>query len=48
MPEPDPRSGGRRPAVSSLPGLTVLRGYRRAWLRGDLSAGGTAAVYLVP
>lgn len=31
-----------------LPGLSVLRGYRRAWLRGDLLAGLTVAAYLVP
>jgi SulP family sulfate permease len=31
-----------------FPGLAVLRGYRRAWLRGDLVAGVTVAAYLVP
>ena len=31
-----------------LPGLSLLRGYRRAWLRGDLLAGVTVAAYLVP
>lgn len=31
-----------------LPGLVVLRGYRRTWLRGDLVAGVTVAAYLVP
>lgn len=31
-----------------LPGLTMLRGYRRDWLRGDLVAGVTVAAYLVP
>ncbi len=31
-----------------LPGLAVLRGYRRGWLRGDLLAGVTVAAYLVP
>jgi high affinity sulfate transporter 1 len=31
-----------------LPGLAVLRRYRRAWLRGDLVAGVTVAAYLVP
>jgi high affinity sulfate transporter 1 len=31
-----------------LPGLTVLTGYRRAWLRGDLIAGITVAAYLIP
>ncbi|MFF3371474.1 SulP family inorganic anion transporter [Streptomyces sp. NPDC002680] len=30
------------------PGLGVLLGYRRAWLRGDLLAGVTVAAYLVP
>jgi SulP family sulfate permease len=32
----------------SAPGLGTLRGYRRAWLRGDLIAGVTVAAYLVP
>lgn len=31
-----------------LPGLVVLSGYRRTWLRGDLLAGVTVAAYLVP
>ena len=31
-----------------LPGLRVLRGYRRVWLRGDVVAGVTVAAYLVP
>jgi sulfate permease, SulP family len=31
-----------------LPALAGLRGYRRAWLRGDLLAGITVAAYLVP
>jgi MFS superfamily sulfate permease-like transporter len=31
-----------------LPGLAVLRSYRRSWLRGDLLAGLTVAAYLVP
>src|ERR1044072_9249356 len=31
-----------------IPGLAVLRGYRRAWLPGDLLAGVTVAPYLVP
>ena len=30
------------------PGLVALRGYQRAWLRGDLIAGVTVAAYLVP
>ncbi|MER7980149.1 sulfate permease [Streptomyces sp. NPDC095817] len=30
------------------PGLGVLRGYQRSWLRGDLLAGLTVAAYLVP
>ena len=30
------------------PGLDTLRGYRRAWLPGDLLAGVTVAAYLVP
>ena len=31
-----------------MPGLAVLRGYQRRWLRGDLIAGVTVAAYLVP
>jgi sulfate permease, SulP family len=31
-----------------IPGLAMLRGYRRAWLPGDLVAGVTVAAYLVP
>jgi SulP family sulfate permease len=30
------------------PGLPLLRGYQRSWLRGDLVAGVTVAAYLVP
>jgi SulP family sulfate permease len=42
-------SSRRRPTVATtLPGLVVLRSYRRAWLRGDLLAGVTVAAYLVP
>jgi SulP family sulfate permease len=33
---------------ADAPGLAVLRGYRRSWLRGDLIAGVTVAAYLVP
>ncbi|MEV8034332.1 solute carrier family 26 protein [Streptomyces sp. NPDC086182] len=42
-----PGEGWRR-AVPAVPGLAVLRGYRRSWLRGDLLAGVTVAAYLVP
>ena len=31
-----------------LPGLRVLAGYQRGWLRGDLIAGVTVAAYLIP
>jgi len=31
-----------------VPGLAVLRGYERAWLRTDLLAGVTVAAYLIP
>ena len=31
-----------------IPGLTMLRGYRRSWLASDLLAGVTVAAYLVP
>ncbi|MDQ7905061.1 sulfate permease [Phytohabitans sp. ZYX-F-186] len=34
--------------IKVLPGLAWIRGYRRAWLRGDLLAGATVAAYLVP
>ncbi|MEU8926977.1 SulP family inorganic anion transporter, partial [Kitasatospora sp. NPDC048545] len=34
--------------MPALPGLAVLRGYRRDWLRGDLLAGATVVAYLVP
>lgn len=30
------------------PGLALLLGYRRTWLKGDLLAGATVAAYLVP
>jgi SulP family sulfate permease len=32
----------------SLPGLRLLRGYRREWLRGDVVAGVVLAAYLLP
>ncbi len=38
----------RHAARALLPGLAVLAGYRRQWLRGDLIAGITVAAYLVP
>ena len=41
-------SGQRRWRPGRAPGLAVLRGYRRSWLRGDLVAGVTVAAYLVP
>ena len=34
--------------IVSAPCLGTLRGYQRAWLRGDLIAGVTVAAYLVP
>ncbi|MFI5649141.1 SulP family inorganic anion transporter [Kitasatospora sp. NPDC051705] len=40
--------GGWRRVVPALPGLAVLRRYRRDWLRGDLLAGVTVVAYLVP
>ncbi|MFF2124017.1 SulP family inorganic anion transporter [Streptomyces olivochromogenes] len=40
---------GRRGLVRrTAPGLAVLAGYHRSWLRGDLLAGVTVAAYLVP
>ncbi|WP_431678371.1 SulP family inorganic anion transporter [Kitasatospora sp. KL5] len=37
-----------RRLVPAVPGWTVLRRYRRSWVRGDLLAGITVAAYLVP
>jgi SulP family sulfate permease len=34
--------------IVRAPGLGALRGYQRAWLRGDLIAGVTVAAYLIP
>ncbi|WP_433572092.1 SulP family inorganic anion transporter [Streptomyces sp. CA-251247] len=46
------QDGGGRPGwrrfVPGTPGVAVLAGYRRSWLRGDLFAGVTVAAYLVP
>ena len=39
------KGSGRGPL---LPGLAVLRGYERSWLRGDVVGGVTVAAYLVP
>ncbi|MGQ4388649.1 SulP family inorganic anion transporter [Streptomyces sp. SAS_270] len=42
-------SGGRAMSWRRLtPGIVVLTGYHRSWLRGDLLAGATVAAYLVP
>lgn len=43
-------TGGRyeRARGPVLPGLAVLRSYRREWLRADVVAGVTVAAYLVP
>jgi high affinity sulfate transporter 1 len=35
-------------AARVAPGLAVLRGYQRGWLRGDVVAGVTVAAYAVP
>lgn len=49
MSEPRGTPGGSRwPARPRLPGLTTLRTYDSAWLRGDTTAGVTLAAYLVP
>jgi high affinity sulfate transporter 1 len=37
-----------RGRATYLPGVAVLAGYRREWLRGDLLAGVAVAAYLVP
>lgn len=42
------RDGWWRRTLPATPGLAVLRGYRRGWLRGDLVAGVTVTAYLVP
>jgi len=34
--------------TESAPGAAQFRGYKRAWLRGDLLAGLTVAAYLIP
>jgi high affinity sulfate transporter 1 len=50
MRTPGPGTAQRVTAAGTrlLPGVAVLAGYRRAWLRGDLLAGVTVAAYLVP
>lgn len=48
MPSTAPESRNARSLSRMLPGLATLRGYRLAWLRGDLVAGVTLAAYLVP
>ncbi|UUN25644.1 SulP family inorganic anion transporter [Streptomyces sp. FIT100] len=43
------RSHSRYQALRRLtPGVAVLAGYQRIWLRGDLLAGVTVAAYLIP
>jgi high affinity sulfate transporter 1 len=44
----DGSDDGWRRLVPSVPGVAVLRRYRRDWLRSDLLAGATVAAYLVP
>ncbi|MGN6574988.1 MAG: SulP family inorganic anion transporter [Nocardioides sp.] len=41
-------SARRRLVDGLLPGLAVLRGYDRRWLRGDVLGGMTVTAYLVP
>ena len=45
---PVARSGAWQALGRLLPGVGVLRGYQRPWLRGDVLAGITVAAYLVP
>lgn len=42
------RAGTGGPRWRLVPGMAVLVGYERSWLRGDLLAGVTVAAYLVP
>lgn len=42
------RAGTDDPRWRLIPGMAVLVGYERSWLRGDLLAGVTVAAYLVP
>ncbi|MEU4498556.1 sulfate permease [Streptomyces sp. NPDC023998] len=42
------RTGAGGPRWPLVPGMAVLVGYERSWLRGDLLAGVTVAAYLVP
>lgn len=42
------RAGEPKGWRAYFPGLSVLRHYDRAWLRGDIVAGVTVAAYLVP
>lgn len=42
------RAGTGGPRWRLIPGVAVLVGYERSWLRGDLLAGVTVAGYLVP
>jgi len=44
----EPSARRNRWLIVSAPGLGTLRGYQRAWLRGDLIAGVTVAAYLIP
>ena len=46
--EDDSAAGTSSRTSRFLPGIHVLRHYRRAWLRGDVVAGCTVAAYLVP
>ena len=46
--EDDSAAGTSSRTSRLLPGIHVLRHYRRAWLRGDVVAGCTVAAYLVP
>ncbi len=42
------RNSPREVIASLVPGVTVLRSYRRRWLRTDMFAGVAVAAYLVP
>jgi SulP family sulfate permease len=47
-PSPSVESAPRQRLLKWLPGLAILRGYRREWLAGDLLAGLSVCVIMIP